>query len=111
MCFDTDPVNRTFSGYRAFGVGTVRLGARPDEIDPRRFDRLIERIMALGASNRRARRTPRRPGGAPTTPETAPQTAVVIDNGASTFLPLLGYLVESDAAAVRRGRSCAAAAR
>ena len=30
----------------------------------------------------------------------APQTAVVIDNGASTFLPLLGYLVESDAAAV-----------
>ena len=76
-CFDTDPVNQTFAGYKAFGVETIRLGDRPDEINPRYFDTLVERIMA------------------------APDDGVVvIDNGASTFLPLLGYVVESGALAV-----------
>lgn len=73
-CYDTDPVNQTFAGYRAFGVETIRLGDRPDEINPRFFDQLVERVMA------------------------APEDGVVvIDNGASTFLPLLGYMVEAQA--------------
>lgn len=73
-CFDTDPVNQTFAGYKAFNVETIRLGDRPDEINPRYFDTLIERIMA------------------------APDDGiVVIDNGASTFLPLLGYMMEAQA--------------
>ena len=73
-CFDTDPVNQTFAGYKAFGVETIRLGDRPDEINPRYFDTLVERIMTAPADG-----------------------VVVIDNGASTFLPLLGYMVEAQA--------------
>jgi hypothetical protein len=73
-CYDTDPVNQTFAGYKAFPAEVVRLGDRPDEINARHFDGLIERIM------------------------TAPEEAViVVDNGASTFLPLLGYMVEAEA--------------
>lgn len=72
QCYDTDPVNQTFAGYKAFPAEIVRLGDRPDEINARYFDGLIERIM------------------------TAPEDAIiVVDNGASTFLPLLGYMVES----------------
>ncbi len=74
QCFDTDPVNRTFAGYKAFKAETVRLGERPDEVNPRYFDSLVERIM-----------------------EAPEDGVVVIDNGASTFLPLLGYMVEADA--------------
>jgi len=70
-CFDTDPVNRTFAGYKSFGVETVQLGDRPDEINPRRFDNLVERILSAEEDS-----------------------VVVIDNGASTFLPLIGYMVE-----------------
>lgn len=74
QCYDTDPVNQTFAGYKAFPAEIVRLGERPDEINARYFDRLIEQIMA------------------------APEDAViVVDNGASTFLPFLGYTVESQA--------------
>ncbi|MCF8482151.1 MAG: conjugal transfer protein TraL [Rhodospirillum sp.] len=74
ICFDTDPVNRSFGGYKAFGVENVTLGERVDEINTRYFDDLLERILA------------------------APENAtIVIDNGASTFLPLLGYMVETQA--------------
>ena len=70
--FDTDPVNQTFAGYKAFPVKVVKLGERIDEIDPRYFDDLIEDLVEL------------------------PEDGVaVIDNGASTFMPLLNYLVES----------------
>lgn len=79
QCFDTDPVNQTFAGYKAFPVETIRLGERQDEINARYFDALIEKIIDL--------------------PEEA---VVVIDNGASTFLPLLGYLVEAQAFEVLR---------
>jgi hypothetical protein len=78
-CFDTDPVNQTFAGYKGFPVETIRLGERQDEINARYFDALIEKIIDL--------------------PEEA---VVVIDNGASTFLPLLGYLVEAQAFDVLR---------
>ncbi|WP_417844411.1 conjugal transfer protein TraL [Thalassospira sp.] len=79
QCFDTDPVNQTFAGYKGFPVETIRLGERQDEINARYFDALIEKIIDL--------------------PEEA---VVVIDNGASTFLPLLGYLVEAQAFDVLR---------
>jgi hypothetical protein len=79
QCFDTDPVNQTFAGYKAFPVETIRLGERQDEINARYFDALIEKIIEL--------------------PD---ESVVVIDNGASTFLPLLGYLVEARAFDVLR---------
>lgn len=72
LCFDTDPVNQTFAGYRRFNVEVIRLGLRPDEIDPRNFDTLIEKILQ------------------------APEDAtIVIDSGAATFMPLIGYMVEA----------------
>ena len=70
--FDTDPVNQTFGNHKAFPVDVIQLGERPDEINPRYFDNLIEKLMPMSEDS-----------------------VAVIDNGSSTFLPLLGYLVES----------------
>lgn len=72
ICVDTDPVNATFSGYTAFSVKRIEL-LKDNTIDEREFDRLMELI----AENRDAE--------------------VVIDNGASSFIPLSSYLVENDA--------------
>ena len=87
VCFDTDPVNRTFAGYEAFAVETVRLGERADEVDPGRFDALMESLM-----------TADRPASGEAEP--SEPTVVVVDNGASTFLPFIGYVLESDAMAM-----------
>lgn len=73
ICVDTDPVNATFSGYRVFGAERFVLGERADEVNPRYFDELIERIMASDEDD-----------------------VFVIDNGAATFLPLVAYLRENN---------------
>ena len=73
LCLDTDPVNATFSGYEAFEVETLDI-LDGDDIDPRTFDHLIERIM------------------------TAENDRMIIDNGASTFVPLCSYLLQNDVA-------------
>jgi hypothetical protein len=70
LCVDTDPVNATFSGYKAFQVETLNI-MDGDDINPRAFDQLIERIM------------------------TTDQNRMVIDNGASTFVPLCSYLLQN----------------
>jgi hypothetical protein len=70
--FDADPVNQTLASFKALPVKVTKLGDREDEINPRYFDQLIDDLVAM------------------------PEDGVaVIDNGASTFLPLLSYLVES----------------
>lgn len=74
LCFDTDPVNKTFGGFIAFNVEPVRLGEAVDEVNPRYFDELLEKFV-----------------------EASPDTKIVTDNGAATFLPLLNYLYENDA--------------
>ncbi|WP_028464284.1 hypothetical protein [Nisaea denitrificans] len=76
-CFDTDPVNRTFGSYQAFNTTKFQLGHRVDQIDPRSFDGLIEEILSA-----------------------EPEEVFVIDNGASTFLPLINYLAESEAVSI-----------
>jgi hypothetical protein len=70
-CVDTDPINATFSGYKAFGARRVELldGAR---IDERRFDAMMESILAEDRH-------------------------FVVDNGASSFIPLSNYLIENRA--------------
>src|SRR3546814_587662 len=74
-CIDTDPVNQTFAGYKAFTAKRLEL-MRDGNIDPRAFDQLIEGIM------------------------TAPEDAVfIVDNGAATFVPLSAYMFENDVAA------------
>jgi hypothetical protein len=74
VCVDTDPVNATFAGYKAFGADTLAI-LDGDDINPRAFDQLVERIMAAGAEGR---------------------AVMVADNGASTFVPLCSYLLQNE---------------
>ena len=72
LCFDTDPVNPTFSNYQALGVAHVGI-MEGDNINTRHFDGLIEQLLGLDEDEH-----------------------VVIDNGAASFVPLCAYLVETD---------------
>lgn len=65
-CYDTDPVNHTFSTYRAFNVENVKV-FDDGVIDGTAFDALIMEVAEPGVS-------------------------AVIDNGATTFIPLLNYM-------------------
>jgi hypothetical protein len=71
FCADTDPVNDTFSRYAAFKVKTIKILNGDNNIDPRVFDSLVEQIVAHDGP-------------------------CVIDNGASTFVPLSSYMKEND---------------
>jgi hypothetical protein len=74
LCIDTDPVNTTFAGYKALNVTRLQI-MDGDEINSRHFDELIELI-------------------AQTTKD------VIIDNGASSFVPLSHYLISSNIASL-----------
>ncbi|WP_241199365.1 nucleotide-binding protein [Ectopseudomonas oleovorans] len=74
LCIDTDPVNATFEGYKALNVRRLNIMAG-DEINSRNFDTLVELI-------------------APTKDD------VVIDNGASSFVPLSHYLISNQVPAL-----------
>lgn len=68
-CIDTDPVNATFSGYRALNVQKLQI-MEADEINPRSFDLLVEMIAAASDD-------------------------VIVDNGASSFVPLSHFLISN----------------
>jgi len=68
---DTDPVNATLAGYKAFNAIHLEL-MKGGSLIERNFDTLIEKIIAE-------------------------DTNFVIDNGAASFIPLSAYLVENDA--------------
>lgn len=74
LCIDTDPVNSTFYGYKGLDVRRLQI-MDGDEINARNFDALIELI-------------------APT------QQGVIIDNGASSFVPLAHYLISNQVPAM-----------
>ena len=67
LCIDTDPVNATFEGYQALDVRRLHI-MDGDEINTRNFDALVEMIAAAEGD-------------------------VIIDNGASSFVPLSSYLI------------------
>jgi anion-transporting ArsA/GET3 family ATPase len=69
LCFDTDPINATFHGFKALKVEKLEI-MEGDEINPRHFDALVEKLSS-------------------TTED------VVIDNGASSFVPLSHYLLSN----------------
>lgn len=71
-CFDTDPVNKSFSQMAALNVSLINILTDKGEVDPRQFDPLIEKIVTQDGIG-------------------------VIDNGATTFIPLLAYLKENGA--------------
>ena len=70
LCADTDPVNRTFSRYKALDVAAIDI-AEGGNVMQRKFDPLMEIILSTDAD-------------------------VVVDSGAATFLPLTRYLAEND---------------
>ena len=67
VCIDTDPVNATFEGYKALHVRRLNI-MEGDEINTRNFDALVEMIASATSD-------------------------VIIDNGASSFVPLSSYLI------------------
>lgn len=71
VSIDTDPVNATLVGYKALEARRVDL-MDGSTLNERRFDEMIEAIVGE-------------------------DTNFVIDNGASSFIPLSNYLVENDA--------------
>lgn len=70
-CYDTDQENATFSRYKAMDVKHVEVMTDARTIDPKRFDALMIDILEDEGN-------------------------CVVDNGANTFSPLMGYLLEND---------------
>ncbi|EPL0286174.1 P-loop NTPase [Proteus mirabilis] len=68
---DTDPVNATLAGYKAFNAERLELMEGGSLIE-RNFDKLIEQVVEV-------------------------DTNFVIDNGAASFIPLSYYIAENDA--------------
>ncbi len=69
-CFDTDPVNSTFTAFQALNVQHVNL-ILDDRINQAAFDPFFESLMHLGHD-------------------------AVVDNGATSFDPLIRWLYDSD---------------
>lgn len=69
LCIDTDPVNSTFAGYKSLNVRRLQILVG-DEINTRNFDSLIETIATT-------------------------EQDVIIDNGASSFVPLSHYIISN----------------
>ncbi|KXU38682.1 conjugal transfer protein TraL [Ventosimonas gracilis] len=75
VCIDTDPVNATLYGFKSLNVQRLDILNDDKNVDASKFDDLIEIIS--GTSN-----------------------DVIIDNGASSFIPLSSYIVANDIASV-----------
>lgn len=71
MCINTDPVNNSLERFPALYVRDLDIMNR-DQIDPRRFDAMIDWTLE-------------HPG------------PVVIDNGATSFIPVTSYMAETGA--------------
>lgn len=71
MGVDTDPNNSSFTSIKALNIKFLPLLDEHEQINERNFDNLIELFF------------------------NTPDTTFVIDNGATSFLPLIGYLVDN----------------
>ncbi|MGD0669967.1 MAG: hypothetical protein ABSB23_20700 [Bryobacteraceae bacterium] len=81
-CLDTDPVNQTFSQYAELGAEHLAL-MHDGKIDSRGFDMLMERLFTENG-------------------------IFIVDNGASTFIPLWSYIVENNVLELLRAAGPAA---
>jgi hypothetical protein len=70
-CIDSDPVNQTFSQYAELGAEHLAL-MRDGRIDSGGFDIFLHRLLTE-------------------------EGTFIVDNGASTFVPLRSFIVESNA--------------
>ncbi len=69
-CIDSDPVNKTFSQYKSLRCESLPL-LREGGVDQRAFDGLMEDLLTNDG-------------------------IFVVDNGASTFIPLWNYILENN---------------
>lgn len=74
-CYDTDPVNPTFSQYKALNPKVINILTEDNNINTRFFDDLLEDLFQLDG-------------------------IAVVDNGAATFVPLMAYMAENDVASM-----------
>ena len=74
LCIDTDPVNGTLHAFASLNVQRINI-LEGDEINTRQFDSLIELVSKS-------------------------KTDVVVDNGASSFVPLAHYLISNEVPAI-----------
>lgn len=78
--YDTDPVNATLYGYKEFRQNVTLINImRGKSVDAGRFDSLMNDIVEL-----------------------PPDMHVVIDNGASSFLPLCSYIHDNNCMEILR---------
>jgi len=71
-CIDTDPVNATFTEYKLLETQPLDIVDDDNKIDEGKFDQLMEMLLTEDID-------------------------FVVDNGASTFVPLTAYLAENNA--------------
>lgn len=71
MAIDTDPVNQTLRRYKSLPVRALEILNAGQQIDTRAFDQMVEWMIEHDGP-------------------------VVVDNGATSFVPATGYLVEND---------------
>ena len=76
LCIDTDPVNASFQAYKSLKVQHLQI-MKGDDIDPRSFDQLVEQVSKV-------------------------KEDVIIDNGASSFVPLSSYVISNQVPALLR---------
>lgn len=74
-CYDTDPVNQTFAAFKALNVKHIPLIEKgASKIIERNFDTLVEDVLTDENEN----------------------AIFVVDNGASTFVPMCNYIMENN---------------
>ena len=73
IAIDLDPANNTLAGFKEFGVKVINIMSG-DNIDARVFDEFMEIIISAD-----------------------PDTHIVVDNGASSFIAMMSYLKETEA--------------
>ena len=71
FCADTDLSNPTFSSYPAIGAKHFNIMTESMNIDKSKFDAMIEELIDHQGDS-------------------------VVDNGASSFLPMMAYIMEND---------------
>lgn len=82
VCFDTDPVNQTFSRYASLKPEIINILTADNTIDTRMFDGLIEKLIETDG-------------------------IAVVDNGAATFVPLMSYMAENHVDELLKRKRCA----
>lgn len=70
-CIDTDPINKTLASYKALKATEISI-MKGSKIDERNFDKLMESLLSDDGM-------------------------FIVDNGASSFVPLSNYLIENNA--------------